>query len=314
MDILLKPIGKANFLATLAIGEDYYLGWENYALPSWLNYCQKHGLGLIVFKEDLVDESSQVWKKRQWQKLLIGREMKIARFNNCNVCYLDTDILINPISPNVFDFHQPGTISLVSQKFNLPYPLEQVLRRIAFLRHTYYDNNYPLDSALFMSLKQIYEFHNMEVQQDYACTGFYIFNTNEHADMMESWFNKYGRDVESITGGGEEAHLNYELQAWGKLTWLDYRFQALWIYEIAWKYPFLYDYGRSKTDLIKECIEGSLFTNYFLHFAGSWNESQMWKTDSIFNDKEKIMHLEEFSFYLQTPVTGIPKGQIKPKL
>lgn len=314
MNILIQPIGAANYVATLAIGEQYYSGWENYALPSWKIYCKKHGLGLIVFKEDLVEESSDTWKKRQWQKLLIGREMKNAGLSDCNVCYLDTDILVNPTAPNVFEFHQQGTISLVSQKHNLPYPLDQVLRRIAFLRHTCYDNNYPLDSALFMSLKQVYEYHNMEVQPDYACTGFYIFNVNEHADIMEGWFNKYGRNVESITGGGEEAHLNYELQAWGKLSWLDYRFQALWIYEIAWKYPFLYDYGRSNPELIKECIEGSLFTNYFLHFAGSWQESQMWKIDNVLKDKSKIQQLEAFSDYLKMPVTGMPKGQIKPNI
>lgn len=313
MDIILEPVNKANYIATLAIGEKYYSAWKEFAFPSWKLYCEKYGLGLIVFKDDLVEMTSLVWKKRQWQKLLIGREIQRTGINDCNICYLDTDIIINPISPNVFEFHKPGTISLVSQKFNLPYPLDDVLRRIAFFRHTFYDNNYPLDSALFMSLKQIFEFHNLEVQADYACTGFYIFNVEEHANLMEGWFNKYGKDVESITGGGEEAHLNYELQLWGKLNWLDYRFQALWIYEIVWKYPFLYDFGRFKSDLIKECIEGSLFTNFFLHFAGSWYESEMWKIPDLFNSCDKIKLFENFSIYLESPVTGISKGQIKPK-
>jgi hypothetical protein len=312
MDILIQPKGTTHFIATLCIGDQYFHGWKEYAFPTWKIYCEKYGIGLIVFKEDLLDDTCDLWKKRQWQKLLIGREMKNYGMIDFDVCYLDTDILINPMAPNVFDFHKQGSISVVSQKNNLPYPLEQVLRRIAFMRHTFYDKNYPLDSALFMSLEQIFAYHNLNVQNDYACTGFYVFNVKDHAEMMEGWFNKYHRDTESITGGGEEAHLNYELQSWGKLTWLDYRFQSLWIYEMAWKYPFLFDYGKSDHNLIKECVEASLFTNYFLHFAGSWYESQMWKINNIMADESKIKLFESFFNYLNKPVTGIPKGLIRP--
>ena len=95
--------------------------------------------------------------------------------------------------------------------------------------------------------------------------------------------------------------------------WLDYKFQALWFYEIAWKYPFLYDYGRYDDELINKCIESSLFTNYFLHFAGSWHECNMWKLGKSLKNTETQKQLEDFHAYLQIPVTGEPKGQIKPK-
>ena len=129
---------------------------------------------------------------------------------------------------------------------------------------------------------------------------------------MVEWFKKYGKNVYSITGGGEEAHFNYELQNWGNISWLDYRFQALWIYEMAWKYPFLYDYGCNDNELIKKCVEASLFTNYFLHFAGSWYESEMWKNERIANG-EFLEEFEQFDNYMKRPVSGKPKGQIKPK-
>ena len=98
-----------------------------------------------------------------------------------------------------------------------------------------------------------------------------------------------------------------------KLSWLDYRFQALWIYETPWKYPFLYNYGKNDKNLIKECVEASLTSNYFLHFAGSWHESEMWKISGLFQTKEKQNLLKEYYEYLEVPVSGKPKGMIKPE-
>lgn len=314
MKVLIEPGKTKNVIATLAIGDEYYQSWIRFAFPTWKKYCERYELGLIVCDTDLVQKESNKWKKRQWQKLLIGEYLKHNFSTINNVCYLDTDILINYIAPNVFDFYNSDTIGLVSLDKNLPYSRNSVLRRIAFLRHNYYDINYPLDSALFMSLKQVFEFHRLEIQEDYACTGFFIFNVAAHSEIMSTWFSKYDCNIESITDGGEQTHLNFELQNWGKISWLDYKFQALWLYEIAWKYPFLYDFGRNQKVLIRECIEASLFTNYFLHFAGSWYESDMWKADGILESSHQQKKFEEFSEYEKIPVTGEPKGVIKPKL
>ena len=82
---------------------------------------------------------------------------------------------------------------------------------------------------------------------------------------------------------------------------------------MAWKYPFLYDYGRNNNELIRECIEASLFTNYFLHFAGSWYESDMLTVENILERVETKQKFQEFNNYLKMPVTGKPRGQITPK-
>ena len=282
-------------------------------MPTWRLYCARHGIGLVVFESDLIAKDSRLWKKRQWQKLLIGDELQKHLPTVRNVCYLDTDILINYTAPNVFDGYKEKTIGLVSQKRSLPYPLEDVLRRIAFYRHNYFSKDYPLDSALFMSVEKIYEYHNVAPQDDYACTGFYLFNVSEHSSLMKSWFEKYDNSITSLTDGGEEAHTNYEIQNYGNVSWMDYKWQALWIYEMAWKYPFLYDRGHTDVRLVRECIEASLHTNYFLHFAGSWPDSQMWMVGGFFeNDRQNIL-LEEYSRYLSMPVTGVPRGPVKPR-
>lgn len=313
MKVVIHPTKSSNVLATIAIGEQCYQNWEKYAFPTWKQYCERHGLGIVVFDSDLISKTDPTWKKPTWQKLLIGNAFKKQFHSVSNVCYLDTDILVNPTAPNVFDAYDFNTIGLVSVRNHLPYPYENVLRRIAFLRNKYYDSNYPLDSSLFISLDDLYRFHGLPIQNDEVCAGFFVFNVKLHSDFLGSIFAKYAQNVKSITGGGDQTHFNYEIQHGGKLTWLDYRFQALWTYEMAWKYPFLYDVEQANNELIRECIEASLFTNYFLHFAGSWHESEMWKVGGVLEGEKVQKRFEAFAEYLKAPVTGLPVGQVKPK-
>ena len=81
---------------------------------------------------------------------------------------------------------------------------------------------------------------------------------------------------------------------------------------MAWKYPFLYKFARVKKKLIQDCIESSLYQNYFLHFAGTWYESDMWKKGKFFINKNKI-ELKNYYKYLKTPIIGKSKGTINPK-
>jgi len=310
---ILNPIGKSkNVIATIAIGGDYYEEWIKYAYPSWKNYCERYDLGLIVFDKDLIPIADEKWKKATWQKMLIADRVERSTISVNNVCYLDTDILINEYAPNVFDGYDNQTIGLVSQVKNIPFDPDWAHRRISFLRHTHYDSQYPLDSSIFMPVSEIYKYHGVMDQGDYACMGLILFNVKEHSKLMRGWFEKYDRNVDSITGGGDEPHINFEIQNWGRVTWLDYKFQALWIYEISTKYPFLYDYGRDSADLIQECVESSLIENYFLHFAGSWYESEMWKLSDVLSSNDKKKETAEYYNYLNVEVSGKPKGQIKP--
>src|SRR3989344_4724992 len=97
--IMIEPNSCRNKIATLAIGDNYLERWQEYALPTWRLYCARHGIGLVVFESDLIAKDSRLWKKRQWQKLLIGDELQKHLPTVRNVCYLDTDILINYTAP-----------------------------------------------------------------------------------------------------------------------------------------------------------------------------------------------------------------------
>jgi hypothetical protein len=312
MKVLIEPGNSRNVLATIAIGDAYYGAWEKYAQAGWESYCRRHGLGLIVFDQDLLSSDLPTWKKATWQKMLIAEKLVDSGLEVANVCYLDTDILIGSFAPDIFQFCDPQTIGLVSLRNGLPFPYDEVLRRMAFLRHYCYDSAYPLDSALFMSLDQLYRHHELSVQGDEACMGLIVFNVVNHAHLMRQWFDKYDRSVQSITNGGDQTHINYEIQNWGKVTWLDYRFQAIWAFEMAWKYPFLYEERRNDEALIRSCIEASLYQNHFLHFAGSWHESRMWKVDGVFSDVRSLELVHAYQGYLAETLTGNPVGFVKP--
>ena len=198
MKVIIDPGISGNVITTIAIGEEYLQKWLEFALPSWRKYCELNNLGLVVFDEDLMPTTDSKWKKATWQKMIIGDYMSIHAKSVVNVCYLDSDFLINYCSPNIFDFYDEETIGLVSQYKNLPYPELDVKRRIAYFRHHFYDKNYPLDSALFMSLKQIFEYHNLPVQDNYACAGLFLMNVKNHSALMKSWFAKYDKNIQHL--------------------------------------------------------------------------------------------------------------------
>ena len=94
---------------------------------------------MVVFKTDLIPFEDKFWKKATWQKMLIADTLKKSSLLVKNVCYLDTDILINYKSPNIFDDYDSETIGLVSIDKNMPFSHNESRRKVSFLRHKYYD-------------------------------------------------------------------------------------------------------------------------------------------------------------------------------
>ena len=163
-----------------------------------------------------------------------------------------------------------------------------------------------------MTPKQIFKYHNLKTFDNYACTGIILFNIKNHSELMEKWFYKYDSNINTLTGGGEEPILNYEFLNYNKISWLDFKFQVMWLLEIAWKYPFLYKLQKKKSDVIIDCIEASLSTSYFLHFAGSWYESYMWFHKKIYNTKNKIESNKKFAKFIERKIKSKAIKRILP--
>jgi hypothetical protein len=309
---VIKTSKSGNYLATIAIGQSYYERFETNSLDTWRKYADMHDIGVIVFFDNLIDTSHPKWKKPTWQKLLIGSILLKTDFPVKLVCYLDTDIIINPFSPNVFDCFVSGKVSVVSLRNNLPFNYSHTLKKLALLRKKYIDPKYPLDSALFASLKTLYEHQNLSIQNDEFCAGLLMFNPLEMAQQMEDWFYLYDKQVESITSGGDQTHLNYHILSSDLANFLDYEFQAIWAFEAANYYPFLFIDGFNDRSLYKECIQSTLMRVNFLHFAGSWPESSTFNLNNFSLDLIYLDLYEEYREYLQVKLSGKPIGKVLP--
>jgi hypothetical protein len=311
MEKLILDSISGNYIVSIAIGKKYLKFWNEYFRTNWITYCKKNKIGLIIITKDLIDKKSIYWKKPNWQKLLIGKFLEERYPKKIqNICYLDTDIYINPFSPNIFDSHDEKKISVVSMFNNLPYDLFETKKKISYLRHNFYSKKYPLDSSLFMNINEIYDYHNLKPQKDYFCAGMFVFNLKKFSKDMYQWFFKYDKNVHSITNG-DQTHLNYEFFKKGKIKILPYQFQSLWVFEIVNKFPFLYKKNLRKKELIVECVEKSILENFFLHFAGGWGESDMCKIKKIFS-KKKINFYKKYYDYFKVVPFAKPKGIIKP--
>jgi len=303
---------SGNLLVTIAIGESVLREWELNALNLWLDYCNKWDIGLVVIVNDLIEKSSPFWKKATWQKLLLPSHILQTYPEVQRVCYIDTDVLISPIAPDIFPYVSKNKIGLVSLFNSLPYDRRDTLDKISFFRHTSSNRKYPLDSSLYMSIEDLYKFHSLKPQSDYACMGLIVFDvSDEICDKFESIFNQYKRDVSSITNGGDQTHLNFHFQAELNIDWLPYKWQAIWSYEAANKYPaaFWEGYATQVQDIV-----GSLSSNYFLHFAGSWTESQAWKSCQDIKSNEVLATLSELLASNQIQRTGNPAGLVRPMI
>jgi hypothetical protein len=312
MKILIK--GKENFIATILIGKKFFKQWEKNIYPSWKVYCKKNKLGLVIFNDHLISKKNPFWKKPTWQKMLIGENIIKSKKKIKNICYLDADVLINPYSPNIFQFHHNNKISLISSRKNLPYDYYHTVKKISFYRKQYFFKEYPLNTALLFTNEETYKYHNLDVMEDEACMGVFIFNVKRFHKHMKDWFFKYKSDVKSFTGGGDQIHFNYEIQSNCKVNWIDYRFQCIWNYEMANHYPFLYEKKFANKKIVKKCIENSLFNNFFLHFAGSWHESKLlYHSEIKLNDIQSLTK-NKLNRYLKSKVKAKPRKRILPKI
>jgi hypothetical protein len=301
-----------NYIFTIAIGNKYLKNWLKYCFPNWKVYCKKNKIGLIVITHDLWDRKDKLYKTPTWQKMLLGKLVKDENLKIKNILYIDTDFLINPNSPNFFNLIKKARISVVSVSNRIPYDINLIRKKISFNRKTYFDRKFPLDSAMFMTDRQYYKFHGFKKQKGIVCMGLLGFNVNQHWKKMYSWYTKYTRNTRGLTNKGDNPYISYELLKYGKLKWEDYKYQTIWTQEMAFKYSFLYKHINNKK-LLEICVNNSLEDCYFLHFAGSWPDSDIFKNKlKIFRSNQDKENNKKFLKYLKIKPTGRPKGRKIP--
>jgi hypothetical protein len=293
-------------LITLAIGAGYLERFERLSLPLWRIYAERNNLGLAALIEPYDDPGE---KRFDWQKLLVGKALRSLTSDARRACFIDYDIIPNPFSPDIFFELDPGLVGFVSQRKSLPYGgVDDVLRRVAFFRNKSSRGEYPLDSYLTASPEKIFIDHGLSPYFDYGCGGLFMFDIYSHSAYLEGVFYRGQRGFGFEVNPGEEVYLNHALQSLNELRWLSYKWHAIWQFEMAWSYPWLYKKENQTIGKITDAIVSTISRVNFLHFVGSW-EKWAWEYCEFLSSPEVLIELEALAVFnrrrLESPSLGL---------
>jgi hypothetical protein len=311
--IIRGDTSSERWLLTTAIGGDYFQRWHRWVRPSWEHHAEEHGLGIAVVVADLFS-NGEPELNGSWQKMLAPRALRDLIGRDIRCALLDTDLYIAPSAASVFDAVPAGNIGVVSQESGLPLPAYELRNRIALLRRRFLDSEFPLNSILNATPRQTFEWAGLAGFDDYFCAGMFVVDTQAHAeDLAEAYRNSPREEAYDAIGAWEEVWLNHWVQSRADVVWLDYRWHALWIFEVAAHYPFLYSAAASD-QLARWCFAASLMRNEFVHLAGRWESSLLGEPSPGFpavDDAPSFM--AELRCHERARAMAVQQGRIVPQ-
>jgi|AntAceMinimDraft_13_1070369.scaffolds.fasta_scaffold24475_2 hypothetical protein len=299
-------------LVTTAIGGTYFEDFCSFSLPYWKLYAEKHGLAIVVIHDLVAFENRDSGLNGAWLKLLAPAVVAKAFPLIQRIAIVDTDVIINPGAPDIFADSPSGEFGVVSLVKNLPFDLLVAKKRLAFLRRSFYSDEYPLDSSLFATPQQEYEMEGLPVHDNLFCSGLIVLPQTK-APFFSSWFEEASQRDARTAVAWEQNFLNHKVISHG-CHWLPYQYQAIWNLEMANYHPSAYLTNDLSRDAAAQgSVADSLNNNFFLHFAGSWHESRAWMNPPE-DILRRLVNLEgvEFSEYLRTTPTGHHVGKLLP--
>ncbi|BCM88223.1 hypothetical protein IAD21_00050 [Abditibacteriota bacterium] len=257
-------LGNSKAIVTLAIGARFRERWNTQCRANWEMYAKRHGYDLICLEHPLDDSERACKRSPAWQKCLILSQEFSSRYER--IVWIDSDILINPESPDVAGAVPLEKIGAVDE-YTIPTP--QLHRQILRKLYSYWeaegipfiDNETPQDYYALYGLPSTFE----QVVQ----TGMMVLSPRYHRQLLEDTYNSY-EETKSPEWNYEMRPLSYEILKAGAIYWLDARFNFIWGIYKALYFPFLFahpDHRRAQ-----ECLTRAFERVYFLHFAGSSHE------------------------------------------
>jgi hypothetical protein len=279
-----KGSDKAIFLTL--IGNDYRKKFDEIALPHYMQYCQRYDIGLLILN-DYIDRDA---KNRYpysvdpgYQRLLIPNEIKNFNKNYSLVADMDADCIPGPNARNIFNFVDNNSQGKIY--FTKPTPSEQTRlelgRRISLLRKIFHDESFPLDSLLAGDDDFEKSILGFDFDGPIATLGTCVGDINLMAECGRIAYNEIANNF----SGYLQNYRNKIFRDLAQIKWLPYSFQAIWNYEVALYYPFLY--ADSDMDLAYECVQTTLLRVDMLHFAGNWPENLIFLSGP-FNRKTRL--------------------------
>lgn len=299
-------------IVTTAIGGDYFSNWRRNSYSSWRKYAVDNDLGIVVILSRLITGPESEAKNASWDKLLAPQAIGSVFPSIQHICFMDPDIVISSLAPNVFDLSSEGRYCVVSQERNLPFPIKEVRKRVALLRRHFYDPEYPLDSILQASAEDTFRLQGLPTHSDYFCAGLIMLDRSLFDDLAECHSSvSIGGALSAVSW--EEPFVNDWIQS-RPHSWMPYEYQAIWLFEVAWFYPHLYRFRESLADNeeASETISSVLLNRHFLHFAGSWFESDAWVNAYSKASVANSRLLDDISMFNPNEATAKSLGKILP--
>lgn len=274
-----KPSSQSkNAFVTTAIGGTYFEDFVAFTLPYWLLYARRRDITVVVIRGDADLKLHPGGPSGAWLKLLAPSYVGAILPDIERYALVDTDLIVNPVAPNLFAQVPRGEVGVVSQTRGLPFDLIHAKKRMAFLRKTHYSSDYPLDSFLFATPPELFEAEGFEPREDSFCSGLVVLDRC-HASTFSGWYEEVDSQLVESSNAWEQTFLNDKVLSFG-CRWIPYDFQAIWNLEMAAYHPSLYalpDLGANRHSQIS--VANTLVNRNFLHFAGSWPESRAWRND-----------------------------------
>ena len=263
-------------LVSLVAGEAYRESFVRWYLPSWQRYCERHGFDLFLLDAPIDRNVALSVKSIHWQKLLVPSLPNLKGYDR--LVWLDADILVNDaLAPDVARGVPEDRIGVVDATgwmterddvFN-HYGRFILLDALAM---TATRGRYGKDAARLvvadMTIADMYRLKGLVPPCDrFVNTGVFVCSPRRHGDFLFDVYLRYERDLWDF----ENSAMSWEILRSGAHHFLDPRFNAVWIWEAARHYPFLYDleFYNANPELVRRCVNTCFRNNYFLHFAGT---------------------------------------------
>ena len=303
-------IGKSDrALVVTVIGEDYLKFFRKVSMPNFEHYCQAHGLGLLLLKDYIrpKDANCHPYSLDPGYQRLLAPSLIQKLFPHYKfICDIDADCLPSPYGRDIFDNSNlsPGVINVV-----MPTPInnsrQQLGKRLALLRKFFHFADFPLDSLLSGSDDDEKYLLGFKYKGPISTLGTCLGSVD---DLSVSGLDLYKGMGKKFSGYLQNYRNEYYENIF-EINYLPYEFQAIWNYEVALNYPFLF--FEKNTDLERNCVEAVLSRVDMLHFAGSWPENDVFKTGPFLFEDSKSSFYHSLTDYLCDEIEIKSYGRLK---
>jgi hypothetical protein len=279
-------------IVTLTVGRKYVSSFSRHCLRPWKAYASRNGFDLIVLDASLDASSRAQARSPAWQKCLILSHRDVRGYDQ--VVWVDSDVLINPASPDIcadVPLEKIGAVDAYSTPNKDDY--QTILRR---KYETWTKQNVPFVRNLTAS--EYHETYGLAAGlRGVVQSGVLVLSPSHHRDLLEHVYHAYEERGEALWNY-EMRPLSYEIQRNGLEIWLNPKFNMIWPTLVQCHYPFLTRINTSLAErvarrlgfprnrrLLRQCATTAFLNNYFLHFSGSSEQIGYVDTgvDSVFD-------------------------------